>query len=83
LTPYRDSPRHSVAGIVTTTFRPMAPYSTASSARAMSAGGNTRPIDDNDLLLFPYKNVVDLLPVWGDARCRDSPGLAISRHFAD
>jgi hypothetical protein len=45
--------------------------------------GEPKAEPTNDLLLFPDKNVVDLLPVWGDARCRDSPGFAISRHFAD
>jgi hypothetical protein len=39
--------------------------------------------DRRSTALFPDKNVVDLLPVWGDARRRDDPGFAISRHFAD
>jgi hypothetical protein len=52
-------------------------------APAVAAPLVSRKLKTNDLLLFPDKNVVDLLPVWGDARCRDSPGFAISRHFAD
>ena len=35
------------------------------------------------LLLFPDKDDVDRLPVWGDTTDRGGPGLAVRRHFAD